>query len=122
MKREATIAAAAAILLASVPADAQTSDYDSDDDGLIESSHLAQPDTRRWGLGGNGVAGGDTGGAAFPGASETMGCPGGICSGYELVRALGFANNTSYTVEAAQGASSMVGENTGGFRDMDEVP
>lgn len=87
MKREATVAAAAAILLVPVPADAQTSDYDSDDDGLIESSQLAQLDTRCWGLGGDGVAGSDTGGAAFPGASEAMGCPSGICSGYELVRA-----------------------------------
>ena len=70
-------------------------DYDSDDDGLIEVSTLAQLDAIRWDLDGDGSptdAGYDR---AFPGAADGMGCPSAGCIGYELVADLDFDTDDS---------------------------
>ena len=76
-------------------------DYDTDDDGLIEVSNLAQLNAMRWDLDGNGTASsGNTTSyaAAFPDASSNMGCneddaSPADCSGYELVADLDFDTN-----------------------------
>ena len=64
------------------------SDYDADDDGLIEIKSLAQLNAIRWDLNGDGtVADSDTMKyrEAFPYAgSGSMGCPATGCTGYEL--------------------------------------
>ena len=71
-------------------------DYDTDEDGLIEISTLAQLNAVRWDLNGDGaVASGDTANysgasGAFASASTGMGCPTGGCSGYELTQDLDF--------------------------------
>ena len=71
-------------------------DYDTDEDGLIEISTLAQLNAVRWDLDGNGaVASGDQANysgasGAFASASTGMGCPTGGCSGYELTQDLDF--------------------------------
>ena len=106
----------AAGLLAPVtagPAGAQTPppvvDYDTDDDGLIEVSSLAQLNAIRWDLDGDGTAdvyppsrdgrtGHDPDGAtkiaaAFPDAAAGMGCPADGCDGYELTADLDFDTN-----------------------------
>ena len=70
-----------------------TVDYDSDNDGLIEVSSLAQLNAIRWDLNGNGTAssGNETGYTnAFPDAATGMGCPAGGCTGYELTADLDF--------------------------------
>ena len=62
-------------------------DYDTDDDSLIEISSVAQLDAIRYDLDGNGsVSAGDlsTYQAAYPNAANNMGCPTGGCTGYEL--------------------------------------
>ena len=74
-------------------------DYDTDDDGLIEISTLAQLDAVRHDLDGDGIPFADgetTYSAAFPDAADGMGC--GIsdgCSGYELMADLDFDTNRS---------------------------
>ena len=78
--------------------DARTgTDYDTDDDGLIEISGHAQLNAMRWDLDGNGVSLNPgysaTTTAAFPNPAAGMGCPDGGdsdqtpdgCKGYELV-------------------------------------
>ena len=70
-------------------------DYDTDEDGLIEISTLAQLNAVRWDLDGNGAPASnaaDYHGAsgAFANASTGMGCPTGGCSGYELAQDLDF--------------------------------
>ncbi len=74
-------------------------DYDRDEDGLIDIDSLAKLNAVRWDLDGDGVSTNATGyDAAFPGASVAMGCPDGddpdglpdACTGYELVRDLDF--------------------------------
>ena len=58
-----------------------TVDYDSNDDGLIEISNLAQLNAIRWDLDGDGTADATTNNttyaAAFPNAATGMGCPDG---------------------------------------------
>ena len=64
-----------------------TTDYDSDNDGLIDINNAAKLNAVRWDLDGNGtVAAGDQASysAAFPGAVTGMGCPSAGCNGYEL--------------------------------------
>ena len=89
-------------------------DYDTDEDGLIEISTLAQLNAVRWDLDGNGAPASnaaDYHGAsgAFANASTGMGCPTGGCSGYELTQDLDFdtdgdgsthANGTSDSEDA----------------------
>ena len=76
-----------------------TTDYDTDDDGLIEVSNLAQLYAVGWELDGDGVVdvvfapyGADYA-AAFPDAAANMGCPSSGCEGYELVADLDFDTN-----------------------------
>ena len=85
--------------------DEQTgTDYDLDDDQLIEIDSLAKLNAVRWDLDGDGaVAAGNATAyaAAFPGAATGMGCPDGSdanqtpdgCTGYELTADLDFDTN-----------------------------
>ena len=93
---------AASPLVVAVQDDEQTgTDYDSDEDGLIEVGSLAQLNAIRWDLDGDGaVAAGDAAnyGNAFSNAAAGMGCPDGgdsddmpdACLGYELTQDLNF--------------------------------
>ena len=89
-----------------------TTDYDSNDDGLIEISNLAQLNAVRWDLDGDGTAdataNNTTYAAAFPNAATGMGCPDGAdadttpdpCLGYELKADLSFDTNNDGSVTA----------------------
>ena len=84
----------AAVLLAVVsPAVAQT-DYDTDNNGLIEISSLAQLDAMRWDLNGDGALDASADTMAYRDAFSTpmsgMGCPNTGCTGYELMADLTF--------------------------------
>ena len=85
---------AAAGLFAARPAGAQTTDYDANDNGLIEIRNLAQLDAMRYDLNGNGDATQAEYADAFPNretaAAGRMGCPQGKCAGYELTASLTF--------------------------------
>ena len=74
-------------------------DYDTDDDNLIEVSTLEQLNAMRWDTNGNGAADdtndADDYAAAFPDAPSGMGCPAG-CQGYELAADLDFDDAGSY--------------------------
>ena len=73
-----------------------TVDYDTDDDGLIEVSSLAQLDAVRWDADGDGYS--DHGGPlhnGFPNGLAAMGCPSSGCVGYELAGDLDFDTNAS---------------------------
>ena len=66
-------------------------DYDSDGDGLIGVSSLAQLDAMRYDLDGDGYAGAVAAyAAAFPSPLDRMGCGVEGCSGYELLADLDF--------------------------------
>ena len=89
---------------------AQTSptDYDADDDGLIDIKTLAQLNAVRYDLNGDGDAASDDEAnyaAAFPyrdaSADSRMGCPSGACKGYELMNSLDFDTDGSGAVTAA---------------------
>ena len=78
-----------------------TTDYDADDDGLIDINNLDQLNAIRWDLDGNGYpAAANTSSylAAFPNrdtdADSLMGCPAGACTGYELMQSLTFSTST----------------------------
>ncbi len=84
--------------------DARTgTDYDADDDQLIEIDSLAKLNAVRWDLDGNGTpapSATTSYAAAFPGAAAGMGCPDsgdadalGNCAGYELTADLDFDTN-----------------------------
>ena len=89
------------------PAWGQTTDYDTNDNGLIEIENLAQLNAIRWDLNGDGdVAAGDAANylLAFPSRDSTdtgrMGCPTNLnadpyadCRGYELMNDLDFDTN-----------------------------
>ncbi len=73
-------------------------DYDTDDDGLIAVTTLAQLDAIRLDLDGDGAST-DTGyAAAFPDAATGMGCPAAGCTGYELMADLDFDTDGSGAV------------------------
>ena len=62
-------------------------DYDADDDGLIEITSAAQLNAVRYDLDGNGTpasANASDYSAAYPSAATGMGCPQAGCTGYEL--------------------------------------
>ena len=91
-------------------------DYDSDEDGLIEIATLAQLNAVRWDLDGDGAAAGGattTYAAAFPGAAAGMGCPDGsdsdeapdACAGYELTRDLDFDTDDDGSTWADMGGT-----------------
>jgi hypothetical protein len=78
------------------PTPVRTVDYDTDDDGLVEVSTLAQLDAVRWDADGDGYS--DHGGplhVGFPNALLGMGCPSSGCVGYELAADLDFDTNAS---------------------------
>ena len=75
------------------------SDYDVDNNGLIEVSTLEQLDAIRYDLDGDGStaeAHKEDYALAFPGAVDRMGCPESGCTGYELTTDLDFENAESY--------------------------
>ena len=87
-------------------------DYDADDDQLIEVDSLAKLNAMRWDVDGNGaVAAGNAAdyAAAFPGAATGMGCPDGGdgdqlsdgCTGYELTANLDFDTNGDGSVDSS---------------------
>ena len=86
------------MLMASGPAFAQT-DYDTDNDNLIDITSLAQLNAIRYDLNGDGtVATTDTMNynAAFPNAMSGMGCAA-TCNGYELMNNLNLASYSEWT-------------------------
>ena len=97
------------------PADQTFGDYDLDGDGLIEMTTLAQLDVIRHDLDGNGsVADGAplaAYDAAFPERITTpaalMGCPSGMCAGYELLAALDFDTDGDGSTYIGTGASAV---------------
>ena len=84
-------------------AGASNGDYDSDGDGLIEVSTLAQLDAVRWDLDGDGNSHNSGYADAFSGAAANMGCPSGGCSGYELSAVLDFDTDASGAVDRLDG-------------------
>ncbi len=79
-------------------------DYDSDDNGLIEVSDLAQLNAMRWDLNGDGASTDAGYATAFPNPETGMGCPitaadadDNDCLGYELTADLDFDTNGSGT-------------------------
>ncbi len=88
-------------------AQAQTNtptDYDTDDDGLIEVGSLAQLDAIRWDLDGDGSPTDSTAyDAAFPSSVTGMGCPQVVCIGYELVADLDFDTNGDGDADTGDG-------------------
>ena len=75
-------------------------DYDTNDNGLIDITTLAQLNAIRWDLNGDGdVSSGNAANylRAFPrrdtNAATRMGCPSGTCTGYELRNDLNFDEN-----------------------------
>ena len=92
------------LLLAVVsPVGAQSTDYDADNNGLIDIRTLAQLNAIRWDLNGDGAldASADTTAYqnAFSNAVAGMGCPSTGCIGYELKADLDFDTNNDGTVD-----------------------
>ena len=79
-------------------------DYDADEDNLIDISNLAQLNAIRWNLNGRGDSTNAVYRAAFPNrstsATKRMGCPAGNCAGYELVADLDFDSDGDDDVDA----------------------
>ena len=76
-------------------------DYDSDGDGLIGISSLAQLDAIRYDLDGDGYAGtGAAYPAAFPSPLDRLGCGVDGCSGYELLADLDFDTDGDGAVDS----------------------
>ena len=112
-------AAASRTVRVTVDDDEQTgTDYDADNDGLIEISGHAQLNAMRWDLDGNGVSLNSGYASAFPSAATGMGCPDGgdsnqvpdNCLGYELTADIdldtagdGVATSTDAYWNAGQG-------------------
>ena len=78
-----------------------TTDYDADDDGLIEVADLAQLHAMRWDLDGDGTSSDAGYATAFLDAPVGMGCPATGCTGYELTVDLDFDTDGSGAVDAA---------------------
>ena len=76
-------------------------DLDTDNDGLIEVTTLAQLNAIRWDLDGNGRA--DSNSTAYTtafGVGSGMGCPSSGCIGYELTAGLDFDTNDDDIVDS----------------------
>ena len=98
-KAYADSACSSAKELGSATFTAGKTDYDADDNGLIEISNLEQLNAVRWDLDGNGSSTNAGHATAFPGAETTpgnMGCPSTGCDGYELAASLDFSSASSY--------------------------
>ena len=83
----AVTAVVAMALLGAVALAQSGTDYDADDDGLIEITSAAQLNAIRYDLDGDGTpasANASDYSSAFPNAVEGMGCPSSGCTGYEL--------------------------------------
>ena len=82
-----------------------TRDYDSDDDGLLEVSNLAQFDAMSYDLDGDGLADAPSNWrhyhAAFIEGSLDMGCPAG-CIGYELTTNLDFDTDGDGDIDSGE--------------------
>ncbi len=76
-------------------------DYDKDDDGLLEVRRLDQLHAMRWDLDGDGTATDPGHAAAFANPIADMGCPASGCVGYELAADLDFDTDGSGAVDAA---------------------
>ena len=88
--------------------DAQPRHYDTDSDGFIEVSSLAQLNVVRWDLDGDGAIDARASAndrtaynAAFPDASVSKGCPATGCTGYELLSDLDFDENNDGAITSA---------------------
>ena len=84
-------------------------DYDTDDDGLIEVSSGAQLDAIRYDTDGNGtVSAGDLSSyqAAYPNPATNMGCPNSGCIGYELSTGLDLSDWDWIPIDAGDGYSA----------------
>ena len=79
---------------------AAPTDYDADDDGLIDVSTLKQLNAIRWDLDGDGASGNTGHSAAFADPVEGLGCPTSGCVGYELVANLDMDTNSDGQVDA----------------------
>ena len=115
------VAAVAALLLYGGMAAAQsgTTDYDSDNDGLIEVASLAQLNALRWDLDGDGAAADAGYAAAFPSPAVSMGCLNASCTGYELAANLNFDSDGDGDVDAADafgGNWQPIGDNANRYR------
>ena len=81
-----------------VSAQGATTDYDTDDDGLIEVASEAQLNAIRWDMDGSGVvddaANATTYATAFPTPAARMGCPATVCTGYELAANITLTSDT----------------------------
>ena len=78
-----------------------TVDYDTDDDGLIEISHLAQLDAVRHDLNGSGRNSDAVHAEAFPDGGDVLACGGLLgCAGYELNADLDFDTDSSGEADA----------------------
>ena len=88
----------------SVTVTAGNRDYDTDDDGLIDVSTLAQLDALRYDLNGDGLVDGGTWMAyydAFPMGALGMGCPPPYgCDGYELTADLDFDTDVDGDIDS----------------------
>ena len=93
-------------------------DYDTDDDGLVEIANLEQLNAVRYDLDGDSfedsVALAQDYFAAFPNAARDMGCPSSGCVGYELVADLDFEARSSYAAGAVN-QSWIAGEGREGW-------
>ncbi len=80
----------------SVTVSAGNTDYDADNDGLIDVGNLAQLDALRYDLNADGLVDGATWMpyyTAYPMGALGMGCPADGCTGYELTANLDFDTN-----------------------------
>ena len=85
-----------------VTVSAGTEDYDSDNDGLIDVSSVAQLDAMRYDLNADGIVDGAIWRAyydAFPSGALEMGCPTDGCTGYELNANLDFDTDSSGKID-----------------------
>ena len=84
----------------SVTIEVTDTDYDADNDHLIEVSNLAQLNAIRWDLRGSGSSSNPGYAAAFPDAPSGMGCADNWCRGYELTVDLDFDTNNNGSADA----------------------
>ena len=87
----------------SVTVTAGSSDYDADNDGLIDVANLAQLDALRYDLNGDGLVDGATWMpyySAYPMGALGMGCPSDGCTGYELTANLDFDTDDDGDVDS----------------------